>query len=144
MKSFLSYFYLKLASLSSLVIAGGHKRKLEEASEEENGGSKVARLEEPTDGGHGHKEPEDDDQQDTRYPDIYTVDLPEFTYSYNFLLLLSNSLQNKFFYKYLVPLARSMDPDTFFCGLECIGHSFAYVAHFDFLRVVCIQTQRAA
>ncbi len=70
------FLYLKLASLSSLVIAGGQKRKLGEAIEDENGASKVARLEEPGDGGHGHKEPEDDDQQDTRYPDIYTVDLP--------------------------------------------------------------------
>jgi hypothetical protein len=65
-KFFKSYFYLKLANLSSLVIAGGHKRKLEEACEEENGASKVARLEELADGGHGHKEPEDDDQQDNR------------------------------------------------------------------------------
>ncbi len=48
------------------MIVGGHKRKLEEASEEENGASKLARLEEPGDGGHGHKEPEDDDQQDAR------------------------------------------------------------------------------
>ncbi len=57
---------MKLASLSSLVIAGGHKRKFEEACEEENGASKVARLEEPGDEGHGHKELEDDDQEDTR------------------------------------------------------------------------------
>ncbi len=57
---------MKLASLFSLVIAGGHKRKLGEANEEENGASKVARLEEPGDGGHGHEDPEDDDQQDTR------------------------------------------------------------------------------
>ncbi len=56
---------MKLTSLFSLVIAGGHKRKLEEACEEENGASKVARLEEPGDGGHGNK-PEDDDQQDSR------------------------------------------------------------------------------
>jgi hypothetical protein len=33
----------------------------------------------------------------------------------------------------------------FFCifllgGLECVGHSFAYVAHFVFLRYVCIRT----
>jgi hypothetical protein len=48
------------------VIAGGHKRKFEEASEEENGACKVARLEELTDGDHDHKKPEDDDQQDTR------------------------------------------------------------------------------
>jgi hypothetical protein len=48
------------------VIAGGHKRKFEEASEDENGASKLARLEEPADGGHAHKEPNDDDQQDAR------------------------------------------------------------------------------
>jgi hypothetical protein len=30
----------------------------------------------------------------------------------------------------------------FFCGLECV-HSFAYVAHFVFLRDVWIRTQRA-
>jgi hypothetical protein len=28
--------------------------------------------------------------------------------------------------------------------LECVGHSFAYVAHFEFLRDVWIRTQRAA
>jgi hypothetical protein len=32
----------------------------------------------------------------------------------------------------------------FFGGLECVGHFFAYVAHFVFLRNVCIRTQRAA
>ncbi len=32
----------------------------------------------------------------------------------------------------------------FFGGLECVGHSFAYVAHFVFLRDVWIRTQRAA
>ncbi len=32
----------------------------------------------------------------------------------------------------------------FFGGLECVGHFFAYVAHFVFLRDVWIQTQRAA
>jgi hypothetical protein len=31
-----------------------------------------------------------------------------------------------------------------FGGLECVGHSFAYVAHFVFLRDVWIRTQRAA
>ncbi len=29
-------------------------------------------------------------------------------------------------------------------GLECVGHSFAYVAHFVFLGDVWIRTQRAA
>jgi hypothetical protein len=31
----------------------------------------------------------------------------------------------------------------FFCGgrLECVGHSFAYVAHFVFLRDIWIRTQ---
>ncbi len=29
-------------------------------------------------------------------------------------------------------------------GLECVGHSFAYVAYFVFLSGVLIQTQRAA
>jgi hypothetical protein len=29
----------------------------------------------------------------------------------------------------------------FFGGLECVGHSFAYVAHFVFLRDVWIRTQ---
>ncbi len=48
------------------MIAGGHKRKLEEASEDENGASKVARLEELADGCHGHKEQKDGDQQDNR------------------------------------------------------------------------------
>jgi hypothetical protein len=28
--------------------------------------------------------------------------------------------------------------------LECVGHSFAFVTHFDFLRDVCVLTQRAA
>jgi hypothetical protein len=32
----------------------------------------------------------------------------------------------------------------FFCGLECVGHSFAYVAHFAVFRDVWIRTQRAA
>jgi hypothetical protein len=32
----------------------------------------------------------------------------------------------------------------FYTGLECVGHSFAYVAHFGFLRDVWIQIQRAA
>jgi hypothetical protein len=32
----------------------------------------------------------------------------------------------------------------FFCGLECVGQSFAYVAHFVFLRNVWIRTQRVA
>jgi hypothetical protein len=32
----------------------------------------------------------------------------------------------------------------FFGGLECVGHSFAYVAHFWFLRDVWIRTQSAA
>jgi hypothetical protein len=31
----------------------------------------------------------------------------------------------------------------FFGRLECVGHSFAYVAHFVFLRDVRIRTQRA-
>ena len=39
-------------------------------------------------------------------------------------------------------------PEMFFFylfgGLECVGHSFADVAHFVFLRVVWIRTQRAA
>ncbi len=32
----------------------------------------------------------------------------------------------------------------FFGGLECVGHSFAYVAHLWFLRNVWIRTQSAA
>jgi hypothetical protein len=32
----------------------------------------------------------------------------------------------------------------FFGGLECVGHCFAYVAHFVFLRDGWIRTQRAA
>jgi hypothetical protein len=32
----------------------------------------------------------------------------------------------------------------FFGGLKCVGHSFAYVAHFVFLRDAWIRTQRAA
>jgi hypothetical protein len=32
----------------------------------------------------------------------------------------------------------------YFGGLECDGHSFAYVAHFVVLRDVWIRTQRAA
>jgi hypothetical protein len=32
----------------------------------------------------------------------------------------------------------------FFGGLECVGPSFSYVAHFVFLRDVWIRTQRAA
>jgi hypothetical protein len=32
----------------------------------------------------------------------------------------------------------------FFGGRECVGHSFAYVANFVFLRDVWIRTQRAA
>jgi hypothetical protein len=32
----------------------------------------------------------------------------------------------------------------FFAGLECVGHSFAYVAYFVFLRDVWIRTLRAA
>ncbi len=33
---------------------------------------------------------------------------------------------------------------VFFDGLECVGHSFAYVAHFVFGGDVWIRTQRAA
>jgi hypothetical protein len=33
---------------------------------------------------------------------------------------------------------------NFFSGLECVDHSFAYVAHFLFLRDFWIRTQRAA
>ncbi len=33
---------------------------------------------------------------------------------------------------------------SIFGGLPCVGHSFAYVAHFVFLRDVWIRTQRAA
>jgi hypothetical protein len=32
----------------------------------------------------------------------------------------------------------------FFGGLECVGHSFAYAAHFVILRAVWIRTQKAA
>jgi hypothetical protein len=32
----------------------------------------------------------------------------------------------------------------FFGGLECVGHSFAYVTHFVLLRDVWNRTQRAA
>jgi hypothetical protein len=31
----------------------------------------------------------------------------------------------------------------FFGGLECVGHSFAYIAHFLFLGDIWIRTQRA-
>jgi hypothetical protein len=31
---------------------------------------------------------------------------------------------------------------SFFCGLECVGHSFAYVAHFVFFKDVWIRTQK--
>jgi hypothetical protein len=34
--------------------------------------------------------------------------------------------------------------EYFYGGLECVGHSFAYVAHFVFSRDVWIGTQRAA
>jgi hypothetical protein len=33
---------------------------------------------------------------------------------------------------------------SFFGGLDCVGHSIAYVAHFVFLGDVCIRTQGAA
>jgi hypothetical protein len=38
------------------------------------------------------------------------------------------------------------DPFFVYCfdGLESVGHSFAYVAHFVFFRDVWIRTQRAA
>ncbi len=32
----------------------------------------------------------------------------------------------------------------YFGGLKCVGDTFAFVAHFVFLRDVCIRTQRAA
>jgi hypothetical protein len=32
----------------------------------------------------------------------------------------------------------------FLQGLECVGHSLAYVAHFVFFKYVWIRTQRAA
>ncbi len=32
---------------------------------------------------------------------------------------------------------------NYFCGLECVSHFFAYVAHFILLRDVWIRTQRA-
>jgi hypothetical protein len=35
-------------------------------------------------------------------------------------------------------------PVYFLGRLECVGHSYAYVAHFVFLRDVWIRTQRAA
>ncbi len=31
----------------------------------------------------------------------------------------------------------------FLGGLECVGHSFAYIANFVFLRDVCIRTHKA-
>ncbi len=34
--------------------------------------------------------------------------------------------------------------DIFFCGLECVGHSLAYVAHFVLLKDDWIRTERAA
>jgi hypothetical protein len=39
---------------------------------------------------------------------------------------------------------KKLNCEIFFCGLECVGHSFAYVAHFVFLRDVWIRTQRVA
>ncbi len=42
-----------------------------------------------------------------------------------------------FIYKDLIFLS------YFVGGLECVGHSFAYVAHFAFLRYAWIRTKRA-
>jgi hypothetical protein len=32
---------------------------------------------------------------------------------------------------------------NFLCGLQCLGNSFAYVAHYSYLRDAWIRTQRA-
>jgi hypothetical protein len=46
-------------------------------------------------------------------------------------------------------IALTSQPLSFFCtiyffgGLEFVGHSFAYVAHFIFMRDFCIRTQRS-
>ncbi len=53
---------------------------------------------------------------------------PEKTYT-----LLNKTIHNSQMYRYI-----------FLAGLECVGHSFAYVAHFVFLRDVWIRTQRVA
>ncbi len=39
---------------------------------------------------------------------------------------------------------KTIDLFKFFCGLECVGHSFVYVGHFVFLRDFWSRTQRAA
>jgi hypothetical protein len=39
-------------------------------------------------------------------------------------------------------VSRSLTLMNFFCGLECVGHSFAYVTHFVILKDVWIRTQR--
>ncbi len=54
-----------------------------------------------------------------------------FRWFSNFVGSQSDQIQNVFFV-------------YFFGGLECVGHSFAYVAHFWFLRDVWIRTLSAA
>ncbi len=44
----------------------------------------------------------------------------------------------------IILLICTMATIYFFGGRECVGHSFAYVAHFVFLRDVWIRAQRAA
>jgi hypothetical protein len=39
----------------------------------------------------------------------------------------------------LVEKEEKLDLLYIFCGLRCVGHSFAYVAHFTFLRDVWIR-----
>ncbi len=39
---------------------------------------------------------------------------------------------------------KTIDLIKFFCGLECVGHSFVSVGHFIFLRDFWSRTQRAA
>ncbi len=55
--------------------------------------------------------------------------------------------ENQFWYSPVVLLEFSLVNSLLFCrffsGLECVGHSFAYVANFIFLRDVWIRTQWA-
>jgi hypothetical protein len=68
-----------------------------------------------------------------------------------YLLFLQMNLKNmQIFYAYSKSVEIIRQKCTrkkfiiIFCGLECVGHSFAYVAHFVFLGDVWIRTQIAA
>jgi hypothetical protein len=70
--------------------------------------------------------------------------LPAMSYSLHLICLSSRLLA--FSPPLFIPFSSlsSISLNYFFVGLECVGHSFAYVAHFAFLGDIWIRTLNAA